>query len=253
MFVLFTRWISVFGLLVWAGSWVGAADPQDPALIQIGVEVVELNEQKTQNLGIEWINQIRLQEVAMPSVLKVGTFARDKVFADLQALMDHGAADLLANPKLVTRDCSTATFHAGGELPYPIVRDRDVDVEFKPYGVKLRIQPKILSNGHIAISVDAEVSDVDNQNAVTFGQNILPGIRKRQVTSELTLAPGATLTLAGLIQTQKEWKRRGIPGLMHIPVLGYLFSKKIEIQRRTSIVVFITPVILEAEALHARL
>ena len=65
--------------------------------------------------------------------------------------------------------------------------------------------------------------------------------------------PGSTLTLAGMIQTQKEWKRRGVPLLMDIPALGYLFSKKSEIQRRTSIVVFITPVILEAESLHARL
>jgi len=241
-------------LLVGVSLKAWALEAPVPPLIQIGVEVVEVNELKTRTLGIEWLNTIHLEELAVPSVLKVGTFTRDKIFGDLQALMENGAADLLANPKLVTRDCSTATFHAGGELPYPIARDRDsVDVEFKPYGVKLNIQPKIQANGAIALNVDAEVSDIDMQNAVTFGASVLPGIRIRRVTSELTLMPGTTLTLAGMIQTKKEWKRRGVPGLMNIPVLGYLFSRKMEEQRRTSIVVFITPVVLEAESLHARL
>src|SRR5688572_4471793 len=112
----FTRWW-VAGFLLWSLGKQGWAVPVTlsgaPSLIQIGVEVVEVNEQKTQALGVEWINQLRLQEISMPSVLKIGTIARDKVFADLQALMEHGAADLLANPKLVTRDSSTATFHAG--------------------------------------------------------------------------------------------------------------------------------------------
>ena len=232
---------------------LGAEVPMPP-LIQIGVEVVEVNEKKAQNLGVSWFEDVNLVERSVPSLLKVGTIDRSQVFAQLEVMMEKGAADLLANPKLVTRDCSSATFHAGGELPYPIARDRDsVDVEFKPYGVKLNILPKIQPNGSIAMTIEAEVSDVDMQNAVTFGQSVLPGIRIRKVTSELTLMPGSTLTLAGMIQTQKEWKRRGVPLLMDIPALGYLFSKKSEIQRRTSIVVFITPVILEAESLHARL
>lgn len=251
----FIRWWFIGFLALRTTVSAQAALPTGPdPLIQIGVEVVEVDELKTQTLGVEWFNRVLFSEVAIPASLKVGTIGRSQIFAELQVLMDHGAADLLANPKLVTRDASTATFHAGGEIPYPIARDRDsVDVEFKPYGVKLNIQPKLQSNGEIALNLDAEVSSIDTQNSVTFGASVLPGLRVRRVASNLLLSPGATLTVAGLIQTEKEWKRRGVPGLMHIPVLGYLFSRKVEIQRRTSIVVFITPTLLESDALHARL
>ncbi len=214
-------------------------------LIQIGVEVVEVDEQKSQALGIRWVDQLRIEEQSVPALLGFGTLTRGKVFADLQALMEHGAADLLANPKLVTRDGTVATFHAGGELPYAVSGTLGtVSVEFKPYGVNLKINPHLNENGQIMMSVDAEVSGPDAQNSVSLAGNTVPAIRSRTVTSQLTLSPGTTLTMAGLIQNEKEWKRVGVPGLMHIPLLGYLFSHRLSTNRRTSIVVFVTPTLL---------
>jgi type II secretory pathway component GspD/PulD (secretin) len=215
-------------------------------LIQIGVEVVEVNEKKSQKLGIQWIGDLHIEEVAVPSLLKVGTFARSKVFADIQALLTEGGADLLANPKLVTRDNTIATFHAGGELPYAVSSGLGTaNVEFKSYGVNLKINPRLEPNGNIAMMIDAEVSGPDEQNSVTLAGNIVPGLRSRRVSSQLTLQPGSTLTMAGLIQNQKQWTRRGVPGLMHIPLLGRLFSHKVQDNQRTSIVVFVTPTVLE--------
>lgn len=215
-------------------------------LIQIGVEVVEVDEQKVRRLGIQWLNNLHLEESTIPALLDVGTLARSKIFADIEALMEIGGADLLANPKLVTRDGTTATFHAGGELPYATSGSLGtVEVEFKTYGVKLKVNPHVDEEGRIAMTLDAEVSGPDEQNAVTLAGNVVPGLRSRKVTSELTLNPGTTLTLAGLIQNQKQWKRKGIPGLMSIPVLGYLFSHKVEDNRKTSVLVFVTPTLID--------
>jgi len=232
-------------LLASAGG-IQAAWADNKSLIQIGVEVVEVDEQKAQNLGIEWLSTLHISESSVPALLTLGTFTRDAIFADLTFLEAHGAADLLANPKLVARDGTEASFHAGGELPYATASTLGtVTVVFKTYGVDLKVNPHINEEGQIEISVDAAVSGPDEQNAVTLSGNVVPGIRSRQVTSQLTVAPGGTLTMAGLIQNEKEWARRGVPGLMHIPLLKYLFSRKVEFNRRTSIVVFITPTVLE--------
>lgn len=237
-------------LLTGSVQFLSAAEAGRP-LIQIAVEVVEVDQQKTSQLGIEWFNQMRVTEESVPAVFEVGAFTRSRIFADLQVMFEEGAADLLANPKLVTRDGTSATFHAGGELPYAVASGLDaVNVEFKPYGIKLNIQPRLLENRQIAMKLEAEVSAIDTQNGVVINEGILPGIRTRRVTSELTLKPGTTLTLAGLIQQDKQWKRRGVPVLMHIPLLKYLFSRKDEVTRRTSIVVFVTPLILEDGASH---
>jgi len=216
------------------------------ALIQIGVEVVEVDEQKAENLGIQWINTLHISEVSVPSFLRIGTLTRDAIFADIKFLETHGAADLLANPKLVARDSTDASFHAGGELPYATAGSLGtVTVEFKPYGVDLKINPHLNKEGLIEMSVDAGVSGPDSQNGVTLSGNVVPAIRSRKVSSQLTLAPGSTFTMAGLIQNEKEWIRDGVPGLMHVPVLKYLFSHKVETVRKTSIVVFVTPTLID--------
>ncbi|HVO33458.1 MAG TPA: type II and III secretion system protein [Elusimicrobiota bacterium] len=228
------------------------ASAEAKPLIQIGIEVVEVDEQKSQQLGLEWFNQMHLEEVSAPAVFAVGAFTRSQMFADLQVLMNEGAADLLANPKLVTRDATTATFHAGGELPYATAGTLGtVTIEFKPYGVNLKINPHIDDAGKIVMSLDAEVSGPDTQNSVTLAGNTVPAIRSRNVTSQLTMDPGSTLTMAGLIQSDKEWTREGVPGLMHIPLLGYLFSHKTEIRKKTSIVVFVTPAVLSNASVAA--
>ena len=245
-----TVWIVGLGMgLFLAVRAHAAAIPKPVPLIQIGVEVVEVDEQKTEKLGINWINSLHLQEATAPALFTVGTFARAALFADLEAMISHGTADLLANPKLVTRDGTTATFHAGGEIPYAVSGTMgSVTIEFKPYGINLKINPHVEPEGRIALIVDAEVSGPDQQNSVSLAGNTVPGIRSRQVTSELTLDPGTTLTLAGLIQNQKEWKREGLPLLSKIPLLGYLFSHKVQTTQRMSIVVFVTPTLLSDEA-----
>jgi pilus assembly protein CpaC len=236
-------------LLVWVCVLPVKALPANnkDALIQIGVEVIEVDEQKVQQLGIQWLNTLHVEEANVPALFKVGTFTRGQLFADLQALITEGAADLLANPKLVARNGTTAAFKAGGELPYAVAGSLGTStVEFKPYGIDLKIHPQLQNDNQIEMSVQAEISGPDDQNSVSLSGNIVPGIRSRKVSSELTLGAGSTLTMAGLVQSQKAWTRRGVPGLMRIPFLGWFFSHKTQINKRTSIVVFITPILLES-------
>jgi len=221
--------------------------PTGNSLIQIAVEVVELNQQKSQQLGIDWMEKLHLSEVSVPAIFTAGTFTRDALAIDIDAMIKEGAADLLANPKLVTREGTTATFDAGGEIPYIVAGSQGTaSTEFKPYGVRLTVRPKITSLDQISLNLEAEVSALDDQRSVTLSGNTVPGIQSRQVTSELLLAPGTTLTLAGMLQTKQTWDRKGIPFLAKIPLLGYLFSRKVEVHEKTNIVVFVTPTILPA-------
>jgi len=222
------------------------AQAEAKPLIQIGVEVVEVDEQKTLKLGVDWMETLGLSEMNVPAVLKVGAVTRAALSATLNAMMQNEVANLLANPKLVTRDGSTANFHAGGELPYATAGSLGtVQVEFKPYGVTLKISPHLETNGQITLNLDAEVSGPDDQHTVTLSGNVVQGIRTRQISSQRTMDAGSTLTLAGLIQNDKVDTRKGVPGLMEIPILGKLFYVNTKTNERTSIVVFVTPIVLE--------
>ena len=70
-------------------------------LVQIAVEIVEVDTNLSHQFGINWIDAIRAEESSIPGVFAVGDFTRlTRTYADLKLLMEKGAADLLANPKL---------------------------------------------------------------------------------------------------------------------------------------------------------
>jgi general secretion pathway protein D len=65
------------------------------------------------------------------------------------------------------------------------------------------------------------------------------------VTTDALVRDGQTLFVGGLIRERDEEIRRGIPGLMRIPILGRLFGKTSKTTRRSELVTLITPHIME--------
>lgn len=219
-----------------------SADP-----IEVQVEVTEVNHTKASRLGVEWNNALEWTESSVAGGIKTGRIDRSSPLqARLKMLVEEGAAEILANPNLITDSGTVATFQAGGELPYVTSASLGTThVEFKPYGVSLRIEPKLLPDGRIEMSVKASVSAPDATNGVQVTGNTVPAIAEREVTSHVTLKPGTSLALAGLVQSLKEEQNSGVPILRKLPLLGGLFRWKQSVNRRTSVVVFLTPKIKE--------
>lgn len=232
--------LSLFLLL-----WLRPGSGSEP-LIQVSVEVVEVDVQRSRQLGVQWVNALPLEETGVPSLLNMGTVQRGKLFADLQALLERGAADLLANPKLVTKSEASASFHAGGEIPYLSASGfGTAHVVFKPYGVHLEVTPRIEPHGWIHLLLKAGVSSPDSTLSVSLSGNAVPGLLTRDVSTEVTIRSGATVTLAGLLQTRKETRTSGIPLLSELPLIGVFFRHEKIVQSRTSLVLFVTPTVLE--------
>jgi Flp pilus assembly secretin CpaC len=221
--------------------WCGRATAQGP--IEVQVEVTEVDQLKASRLGVEWLNQITLSEKSPPGVVAVGSIGRlTSLKADLHMLIQEGAAELLANPNLVTDSGSKAEFHAGGEIPYITTAALGTsNVEFKPYGVGLKIEPTLLPNGRIQMGIEASVSSPDQTNGVGLSGNTVPALLERSVVSRVTVDSESTMTLAGLVQTHRERTESGVPFLRRIPLLGRLFRWRSERYRKTTVIVFVTP------------
>nr|MDA3792535.1 hypothetical protein [Elusimicrobiota bacterium] len=107
-------------------------------LIEINVEIAEINTDKAQDLGIKWIDNISGETVNMgagetaysnkdgkptylpelPSLFEVGEIHRYNAFAaDINLMIEEGAAEITSKPKLVTQSGTEASFSAGGEFP----------------------------------------------------------------------------------------------------------------------------------------
>ena len=161
----------------------------------------------------------------------------------VRALERRGVARRLAEPNLVALSGDTASFLAGGEYPIPVSTDNgQTTVEFKPFGVGLEFTPTVLDNGLIHLKIAPEVSEIDNTNAVSFGNNgSIPAIIVRRAETSLELRDGQSFVLAGLLQTNSAYDKSQLPWLGNVPVLGALFRSAAYNKRETDLVIIVTP------------
>lgn len=162
--------------------------------------------------------------------------------ATLQALEQNGTAAVLAEPLLSTRSGYKATFHAGGEIPYSVASVNGVTVQFKPYGVRLDIEPRVARSGAIRAVIDSEVSSIDTSVSTTNG----PALLTRRTRTEFNVKPGETIVLSGLLQRSRSTDIEGLPFLGNIPILGALFRSKRFQNKETELVVFVTPHLVDS-------
>jgi pilus assembly protein CpaC len=172
-----------------------------------------------------------------------------EVEALIQAATQKGDLRTLAEPNLLTLPGKEAYFLAGGEFPYPTIQSgnsSNVTITFKEFGIKLRFTPNIARNGAIRLAVKPEVSTLDFANGLTISGFEIPSLRTRRAETEVELREGQHLTVAGLLDNEATRSLTKIPILGDIPILGELFKSRSLRQRRTELVVVVTPQLVMA-------
>ncbi len=164
--------------------------------------------------------------------------------AQLNLMAQNGKASILAEPQLAARSGSKASFLAGGEFPYSVSNLNGVTIIFKPYGIKLDIQPKVDRNGVIRATIESEVSKIDPSVSTVGG----PALLTRKTNTEFNVRSGETMVLSGLIQLDNSTNIDKVPLLGDIPVLGALFRSKRFQNKETELVVFVTPTLVDSHS-----
>jgi pilus assembly protein CpaC len=185
--------------------------------------------------------------VSVPSSLTIASALNLGLNAQLLALEQKGTASILAEPQLSTRSGYKATFHAGGEIPYSVATINGVTVQFKPYGIKLDIEPRVGRNGIIRAVIDSEVSSIDGSLSTAGG----PGLLTRRTRTEFNVKQGETIVLSGLLQRTLGSDIDKVPFLGDIPILGAIFRSKRFQNKETELVVFVTPSIVDSQGAAA--
>jgi general secretion pathway protein D len=175
----------------------------------------------------------------------------------INALHEYTDVKILSNPSLVVVDNQPATLEVGDQVPISTgsatvlsANNAVVNtVDYKNTGILLHVQPRVNSNGTVRLDIEQEISAVVNNlsagSAPTSVTNTLtPTISQRRVKSELLVANGQTVLLAGLISDTQNVAHSGIPILDRIPVVGDAFGSKNNGIVRTELILFIRPQII---------
>lgn len=168
----------------------------------------------------------------------------DLIVSALDRITD---VEILSSPSLMVLENQKASLQVGDQIPIA-VRQRqssaDVDadtfineIEYRDTGIILNVTPRVSETGVVTMTVEQEISAV-----ASSGEN--PTISKRRVASNIAVNDGQTVVLAGLISTQKDNRRNGLPILNRIAGVGDATGNTNKSARRNELIVLIRPQIV---------
>ena len=166
----------------------------------------------------------------------------------LDMIFNKGYARILSRPKLVCASGGKAKFHAGGEVPIPMITGNSATVEYKEFGVILNVVPTADHMGNITVKIEVEVSDVDRSLAVTASVGTFHGFSITKGETIMTLKHGETIIISGLFNNTEQKDVGKFPGLGHIPILGEFFKSREFAAKKSELAIFVTPRIVSPKS-----
>ena len=104
-------------------------------------------------------------------------------------------------------------------------------------------------DGSIYLDIQATNNTPDFQNVGARGD---PTILKKEAKTALILKDGDTTVIGGIYTSNSGLSSSSVPYLSKIPILGALFRKHQESERRTELLIFVTPRIVNRAAATVR-
>lgn len=162
----------------------------------------------------------------------------------LQALASEGTSNLLSTPSTMTVNNMEAILSVGETVPVPTRTDGDNDNPFttfeqKDIGTELKVKPQIQNDGTVRLEVNLTVED--SKGATSGGVTT----SKRAITNTVFVKDGLVAPLGGLIREATSQSTSKVPVLGDLPVIGALFRATYEESRKTNLMLFIRPTIIE--------
>ncbi|NBP86840.1 MAG: type II secretion system protein GspD, partial [Mycobacteriaceae bacterium] len=175
--------------------------------------------------------------------------------AVVNALAKDERFSILSSPRLLAKSGSEARIQVGSEVPILTSQQTTSTnvqgnptilqaIQYRSTGVLLSVKPVIHAGDRIDLEVSQEVSEATTNNTSDISS---PVISNRKVATNLTLKDGATVILGGLISENRDLSDTGIPLLKDLPGVGALFRTQSTSNRKTELIILITPYIIDSD------
>lgn len=163
-----------------------------------------------------------------------------------------GDVNILSAPRLLTSDNEEAEIIVGSNVPIITNRLTDaggsslaqsVSVERKDVALTLRLTPQIIQDNLVRLNVYQEITDLASANVGNVN-DVGPTLTKRLLRNTVLAENGRTVALGGLIKSDVQQSVTKVPLLGDIPLLGWLFKSKTNSEKKTNLLLFVTPRII---------
>jgi len=256
-----------------------AANDRGVGEVEIDLEVLEVDRDRLQNLGIDISPRTLAVSLAFPATMPITNLAdplRNLTTVNitnpslvLNLAKNDSSTKVLASPTVRILDRQKARLLIGQRRPFQIssltsvpavagttatgtttamlptgaVTTTQTNVEYRDIGLKLTMTPTVHLDGEVTVELNFEISSVGA--AITAGGDLLPPVNTRNLDTFIKVRNGETRLLGGLLQTTDSVSNSRIPFLSDIPGLGRLFVSGPREQTRTDVLISLTPRIVK--------
>lgn len=249
------------------------------ALVEIRVAIIEVDVNKTQELGISWSGSSGMKDgvpqdgmsvigganagtnAAMLSPVGAGLnlttvykHGMDYLMSRVVAMEGKGDANVLSRPAVLTMDNVQASLENTSTF-YVQVAGREVAQLYDvTYGTVLRVTPHIMEEPgggkliKLVVHVESGSSSATGMDATLTN---LPVVSKNIINTQAMIAENQALIIGGYYYEKKSTTINGIPVLMDVPMLGRLFRKDTDGVQKTERLFVIAPRVVDPRDMTA--
>ncbi len=246
---------------VYAGedNIVNLIQMKNPTMVNLSALVIDISGKDARDLGVKYgvAKEISL-DGGVPKITfgTAGDFYGGMDWQDythhpfqnvdfmIQALASQNKIKVLSRPNITTMSGEEAEILIGGELPIPTQKDGEISVEWKPYGIKLKIKPQVDQESKITSKVEAEVSGIDASVSIPTSAGKIPGLISRKASTMLSVPDGQTMAIGGLMNSDESKVITKVPILGDIPIIGEFFKHTSTSKDKRELMILITPTIV---------
>jgi len=170
----------------------------------------------------------------------------------IRALQESQRLEVLGRPQVMTLDNQPAFIQIGKRVPR--ITGTQVNqigqantIDLVNVGLILGVTPRISPEGMVVMEIDAEKSDVGPESegipVSISGSTVIrsPSFNTTMAQTTVSARDGETIVLGGLITRATTKVDRKVPFLGDVPVLGNLFKYALTQNKRTELLIILTP------------
>lgn len=172
-----------------------------------------------------------------------GRFTDNPINLDLRlsAGEAQGLTRVVSTPKVSVLNNQEAKIEQGESIPFSTTSQAGTQTTFVDANLTLLVTPHISSDGGIIMKIKISKNAPGETRLGASG----PSILKKEATTNVLVKDGETTVIGGIYETTKTESISGIPYLMDIPFLGWLFKTSTQREDTSELLVFLTPKIMK--------
>lgn len=231
--------------------------------VYVKAQIIEINKKKSDSLGVKYgveggavtgaglfsfsanTGGKSIASSVLSKAIDTSSKSGAVIGASVDFLVDNSAAKIVSEPSISCINNQESTIKVAETISIITSSSSTTTTTKNSFkrediGITLKVKPRISSDKRVTLNINAIIQDVLEGT----GGSGSPTTTKREVKTAAIVNHGESVIVGGLTRKRQSKGSGGLPFLSDLPLLGYLFSSKQDVEDNINLVIILTPYII---------